>query len=101
MPFRTIHIGRLEELTHPDNLKAALAEFILTLRFVFVGEGSGMAFTKLTDNASTTLAGLMAAALAHAFSLFVAISVSTNISDGHVNPAVTFGFFVDGLPRYM
>lgn len=38
----------------------------------------------------------MAAALAHAFALFVAVSVGANISGGHVNPAVTFGAFIGG-----
>lgn len=51
---------------------------------------------KLTDDGSTTPAGLVAAALAHAFALFVAISVGANISGGHVNPAVTFGAFLGG-----
>ncbi|XP_059463469.1 aquaporin TIP1-1-like [Corylus avellana] len=96
MPFRNIAVGRTEEVTHPDNLKAALAEFISTLIFVFAGQGSGMAFNKLTDDGSTTPAGLVAAALAHAFGLFVAVSVSANISGGQVNPAVTFGAFVGG-----
>ncbi|ERN00525.1 hypothetical protein AMTRI_Chr07g77770 [Amborella trichopoda] len=96
MPISRIAIGRAEEATHPDALKAALAEFISTLIFVFAGEGSGMAFNKLTDNASTTPAGLVAASLAHAFGLFVAVSVGANISGGHVNPAVTFGAFVGG-----
>nr|BAG15863.1 aquaporin [Bruguiera gymnorhiza] len=55
-----------------------------------------MAFNKLTDNGSTTPAGLVAASLAHALALFVAVSVGANISGGHVNPAVTFGAFVGG-----
>lgn len=96
MPFRSIAVGRPEEAIHPDALKAALAEFISTLIFVFAGEGSGMAFNKLTDDGSTTPAGLVAAALAHAFGLFVAVTVGANISGGHVNPAVTFGAFVGG-----
>lgn len=53
---------------------------------------------KLTDDGSTTPAGLVAAALAHAFALFEAVSVGANISGGHVNPAVTFGAFVGGHP---
>ncbi|XP_042498732.1 aquaporin TIP1-1 [Macadamia integrifolia] len=96
MPISRIAVGGPEEATHPDALRAALAEFISTLIFVFAGEGSGMAFNKLTDNGSTTPAGLVAAALAHAFGLFVAVSVGANISGGHVNPAVTFGAFVGG-----
>ncbi|KAI8523887.1 hypothetical protein RHMOL_Rhmol13G0106600 [Rhododendron molle] len=51
---------------------------------------------KLTNDGSTTPAGLVAAALAHAFALFVAVSVGANISGGHVNPAVTFGAFFGG-----
>ncbi|KAK8621794.1 hypothetical protein V6N13_081227 [Hibiscus sabdariffa] len=96
MPIRNIAVGRPEEATHPDALKAALAEFISTLIFVFAGSGSGMAFNKLTDNGATTPAGLVAASLAHGFALFVAVSVGANISGGHVNPAVTFGAFVGG-----
>ncbi|MQL95802.1 hypothetical protein Taro_028475 [Colocasia esculenta] len=96
MPISRIAIGRREEATHPDALRAALAEFISTLIFVFAGQGSGMAFSKLTSDGSTTPAGLVAAALAHGFGLFVAVSVGANISGGHVNPAVTFGAFVGG-----
>ncbi|XAR69664.1 hypothetical protein NMG60_11001352 [Bertholletia excelsa] len=96
MPFSRIAVGRPEEATHPDALKAALAEFISTLIFVFAGEGSGMAFNKLTDNGSTTPAGLISASIAHAFALFVAVAVGANISGGHVNPAVTFGAFIGG-----
>lgn len=51
---------------------------------------------KLTENGSSTPSGLVAAALAHAFALFVAVSVGANISGGHVNPAVTFGAFIGG-----
>ncbi|CAA3029777.1 probable aquaporin TIP1-2 [Olea europaea var. sylvestris] len=96
MPFSRISVGSPAEASHPDTLKAALAEFISMVIFVFAGEGSGMAFAKLTDGGSSTPAGLIAAAIAHAFALFVAVSVAANISGGHVNPAVTFGAFVGG-----
>ncbi|GFZ14879.1 gamma tonoplast intrinsic protein [Actinidia rufa] len=96
MPISRIAIGTPGEACHPDALKAAAAEFFSMLIFVFAGEGSGMAFNKLTDNGSTTPAGLVAAAVAHAFALFVAVSVGANISGGHVNPAVTFGAFIGG-----
>ena len=96
MPFREIAVGRAEEVYHPSALKAALAEFISALIFNFAGEGSGMAFAKLTDDASTTPAGLVAVALAHGLGLFIGVAVSANISGGHVNPAVTFGAFLGG-----
>lgn len=96
MPIRNIAIGTPQEATHPDTLKAGLAEFISTLIFVFAGSGSGIAYNKLTDNGAGTPAGLISASIAHAFALFVAVSVGANISGGHVNPAVTFGAFVGG-----
>lgn len=96
MPFLRIAIGQPQETYHPDALKAALAEFFGTLIFVFAGEGSGMAFSKLTDDGSTTPAGLIAEALGHGLGLFVAVSGACNISGGHINPAVTFGAFVGG-----
>lgn len=96
MPISRIAVGTHHEVYHPGALKAAIAEFICTLIFVFAGQGSGMAFSKLTSGGATTPSGLIAAALAHAFALFVAVSVGANISGGHVNPAVTFGAFVGG-----
>lgn len=96
MPITRISLGNLAEATQPDALKAAAAEFISMLLFVFAGSGSGMAFCKLTNGAAATPAGLISASIAHAFALFVAVSVGANISGGHVNPAVTFGAFVGG-----
>ncbi|TVU48386.1 hypothetical protein EJB05_08022 [Eragrostis curvula] len=95
MPIRNIAVGNTQEVYHPGALKAALAEFISTLIFVFAGQGSGVAFSKLSGGGSTP-AGLISAAIAHAFALFVAVSVGANISGGHVNPAVTFGAFLGG-----
>lgn len=96
MPISRIAIGNPSEFGKADALKAALAEFISMLIFVFAGEGSGMAYNKLTNNGAATPAGLVAASLSHAFALFVAVSVGANISGGHVNPAVTFGAFIGG-----
>ncbi|KAL5709926.1 Aquaporin TIP1-1 [Ranunculus cassubicifolius] len=97
MPVSDITVGRYQdEVTHPGALKAALAEFICTMIFVFAGEGSGMAYSKLSAGGPTTPESLVAAALAHGFALFVAVSVGANISGGHVNPAVTFGAFLGG-----
>ncbi|KAL0418131.1 UNVERIFIED_CONTAM: putative aquaporin TIP1-2 [Sesamum radiatum] len=96
MPIARIAVGSPAEASQPEAIKAALAEFISMLIFVFAGEGSGMAFAKLTNGGASTPAGLIAASIAHAFALFVAVSVGANISGGHVNPAVTFGAFVGG-----
>ncbi|KAK6163221.1 hypothetical protein DH2020_000085 [Rehmannia glutinosa] len=96
MPISRIAVGSPAEASQPDTIKAAVAEFISMLIFVFAGEGSGMAFAKLTGGGGSTPAGLISASIAHAFALFVAVSVGANISGGHVNPAVTFGAFVGG-----
>lgn len=96
MPIDKIALGHYQELHHAGNLKAALAEFISTIIFVFAGQGSGMAFSKLSHDGPTTPSGLIAAALSHTFALIVAISVAANVSGGHVNPAVTFGAFIGG-----
>ncbi|XP_031114858.1 aquaporin TIP1-3-like [Ipomoea triloba] len=96
MPIHRIAIGNPGEAAHPDALRAAFAEFFSMVIFVFAGQGSGMAFTKLTDGGASTPSGLIAAALSHAMALFVAVSVGANISGGHVNPAVTFGAFIGG-----
>ncbi|PIN09615.1 Aquaporin (major intrinsic protein family) [Handroanthus impetiginosus] len=96
VPFRRLAIGNQDEFRQPGAIKAAVAEFISTLVFVFAGSGSGIAYNKITGNAPTSPSGLIAAAVAHAFGLFVAVAISANISGGHVNPAVTFGLFVGG-----
>ncbi|PRQ59043.1 aquaporin TIP1-3 [Rosa rugosa] len=96
MAISRIAVGTPGEASHPDAIRAAFAEFFSMLIFVFAGEGSGMAFSKLTNNGSATPSGLVAASLSHAFALFVAVSVGANISGGHVNPAVTFGAFLGG-----
>lgn len=96
MPIRSIAVGEPHEFSHPDTIKAGVAEFICTLIFVFAGSGSGMAFNKLTNDGAATPTALISASIAHAFGLFVAVSVGANISGGHVNPAVTFGAFVGG-----
>jgi hypothetical protein len=48
MPINRIAFGTPREASHPDALRAALAEFISMLIFVFAGSGSGMAFSKIS-----------------------------------------------------
>lgn len=40
-----IAVGTPGEASHPDVLKAGLAEFFSMIIFVFAGQGSGMAFS--------------------------------------------------------
>lgn len=43
MATRRYAFGRADEATHPDSMRATLAEFVSTFIFVFAGEGSGLA----------------------------------------------------------
>lgn len=51
-----IAVGEPGEASHPTVIKAALAEFFSMLIFVFAGEGSGMAYSKI-QNSFTMLNG--------------------------------------------
>jgi aquaporin TIP len=46
MPVSRIAVGTHHEVYEIGALKAALAEFISTLIFVFAGQGSGVAFSE-------------------------------------------------------
>ncbi|XP_078446397.1 aquaporin TIP3-1-like [Wolffia australiana] len=96
MPPRRFAVGRTEDAIHPDTIRAALAEFLATAIFVFAGEGSVLSLGKLYGGAPPSAAALVAVAVAHAFSLFAAVSVAYNHSGGHVNPAVSLGALLGG-----
>ncbi|CBI16607.3 unnamed protein product, partial [Vitis vinifera] len=80
-----------EELFSPTSLRSYFAEFISTFIFVFLGVGSAM-----SADATSAETGVLAVAVAHAFALVVAMYLAGDISDGHVNPAVTYGLVVGG-----
>jgi aquaporin TIP len=69
--------------------RAALAEFVASFAFVFVGAGSAIV-------AGPYGSGLVGVALASGFVLAAMISATAHISGGHVNPAVTVGVWVAG-----
>ncbi|XP_022955131.1 probable aquaporin TIP3-2 [Cucurbita moschata] len=121
MPPRRYAVGRADEATNPDSVRATLAEFLSTFIFVFAGEGSVLALDKIfkpADYGSYGRGGygyshghgygrrggdtgrgasdLVVIAIAHAFALFSAVAASINVSGGHVNPAVTFGVLLGG-----
>jgi aquaporin TIP len=70
---------------------AALAEFIATLLFVFIGCGAVVMVGGAGDND-----GLIAIALAHGLAIAALVAATARLSGGHINPAVTFGAVVTG-----
>ncbi|XP_030553304.1 probable aquaporin TIP3-2 [Rhodamnia argentea] len=95
-PVRSYVLWRDDEATHPDSIRAALAEFFSTFIFVFAAEGSIFALDKMYTDTGTTATSLIVIALASALSLSAAVASSIHVSGGHVNPAVTFGALVGG-----
>src|SRR5881397_2596196 len=65
-------------------MRPLAAEFVGTALFVFLGAGS------VVMNAHTAGAlGATGVALAHGVGLAIIVSMTMNISGGHINPAVT------------
>ncbi|CAI8589897.1 unnamed protein product [Vicia faba] len=75
-----IGFGTFDDSFSIASLKAYLSEFIATLIFVFAGVGSAIAYDELTSDAALDPTGLVAVAVAHAFALFVGVSIAANIS---------------------
>jgi len=70
------------------NSKKFIAEFIGTFALIFVGVGS--IASNFINGGQTGLVGI---ALAHGLTIAVMVSATAAISGGHLNPAVTIGFF--------
>lgn len=81
------------EFTSLEAWRSALAEFIATLLFVFLGAGSVIVSGGL-PNGDLDPARLVAIALAHGLAIAFLVYATANISGGHINPAVTFAAFL-------
>lgn len=92
-----IAVGRVEEATEADSIRATVAELVCTFLFVFAGVGSAMAVDKLSETSALTPgAGLAIIALTHAFAIYGMVSAGFHLSGGHLNPAVTLGLAIGG-----
>ena len=79
----------MREFTSLEAWRSALAEFIATLLFVFLGAGS-VVVTGGLPNGDLDPSRLVAIALAHGLAIALLAYATANISGGHINPAVTF-----------
>jgi aquaporin Z len=85
-----------------EPLRRGFAEFVGTFAFVFVGAGSVLTIAKalapaiVNTQALDVYGGLtlVGVALANGVAIAVMVSAVGHISGGHLNPAVTLGFFV-------
>lgn len=74
------------------NSKVFLAEFIGTFALVFVGAAAGVYGQSM---------GLLGIALAHGLTLMALVYIYGDISGTHINPAVTFGFALNGTIKWI
>ncbi|MCE0482357.1 Aquaporin [Datura stramonium] len=95
MAISRIAIGDFSEITKRDALKAAVAEFICTLTFVFPAEGANLLFGHIIKDGGLPNA-MFGATLSHAFGLFAGVAAAASISGGHASPAITFAALLGG-----
>ncbi len=87
--------ARSEDLSSPQVLRAAAAEFIATLLFVFLGAGTVVVTGGLLKD-DLNSARLVAIALAHGLAIGFLVAATAKISGAHINPAVTFAMLATG-----
>lgn len=87
-------LGLTADDLSPGMFKAALAEGIAVLLFVFLGAGAVAVIT--AGSGGLTIDALTAIALVHGLAIATLVFATAKISGGHINPAVTFAAVLTG-----
>ena len=69
--------------------RGAVAEFIATFLFVFIGAGSVVSVGIFSGGEHLTAGALVAIAIGHGLAIAAMVAATGHISGGHLNPAVT------------
>ena len=90
-------LGFTEDDLSLKTFKAAFAELIGVLLFVFVGAGSVVTVVGVLGLSPAADAGaLVAIAVAHGLAIATMVAATAKISGGHINPAVSFAAVITG-----
>ncbi|KAG0555497.1 hypothetical protein KC19_12G173300 [Ceratodon purpureus] len=92
--FMKVELGDHKTLRSKEQWRAAAAEFIGTMLFVFLGCGSVIASGMISRD--MTCSRLVVIAVAHGVAICCLAGATGAISGGHLNPAVTLAFVVAG-----
>ncbi|KAF9661705.1 hypothetical protein SADUNF_Sadunf19G0096400 [Salix dunnii] len=84
----------MAELKRWSFYRATIAEFIATLLFLFLVVSTVVNYKEPNYTDKCSRVGYLGIALAHGGVIFVLVYCTSEISGGHLNPAVTFGMLL-------